>query len=231
MTRRDIVNRGRRRVPTRPLVLMASAFVVAAAWPVDLCGATLSMSVKFDKSEYIIREPLRARVTLRNVSGTTARIIEVKDLGPEMRYVRMEIERTDGMTTTRVACWSGENSIRNPHYLGEPLQPGESVAFNVYPVVSRLVDGDDWCGEVTFCRPGTHRVRVVYEVPEYYAALRAKGNAYVASDFVDLTFRTADRLETEILDVLWGEPASWPYLADTVPLEHGEPHRFHRRLG
>jgi hypothetical protein len=146
-------------------------------------------------------------MTIENAGGTTARVMEVRELGPNMEYTFLDIQTPDGTRELRTFQYINDIKLPNPKYLGEPLQPGEGVQFFIYPTESTPLRRDprnetDDYGPLTFPVAGTYHVRVAYRVPEVYKNLQPNGGE-VFSEPVVLEFREPTAEESEILDAVW----------------------------
>jgi hypothetical protein len=183
------------------------------------------LNVQWDQQDYVVRQPIRVRVELKNVSSSEVRILEPRFLGPEMQYVTLRVITPDGRHERRVARWWYDSAMLHPGYMGEPLAPGQGVVFCFYPVAAFSVNEygqaiADQCDGIAFCRPGQYQVAVEYEAPQVYELIWASGGGHAESDFTTITIRSGDKEETQILDALWGPDDSWPYLPETANWPH-----------
>jgi hypothetical protein len=121
----------------------------------------LELTVKFDKQQYVVREPIRAEVTLTNVSSDTVRIMEARSLGANMEYVHMEIETPDGNKQVRRHAWYVDEKSSSP---GEPLGPGSAVLMLYYVTLSGCDSPAAVLEPLTFPSAGRYRVVFVYSI-------------------------------------------------------------------
>lgn len=176
-----------------------------------VCGTQdLRITLSTPQHDYVVREPIKFVVSMKNVGPETIRIVEVFYLkcDANMRHFFIEIETPWGKLERRNHLLVVPTEIINKQYNGEPLAPGDSIEVFLYPNFTVPVEPPGLLsargeGRVTFPEAGTYRVRVAYFVPEYFVNLWRGENGIAYSNWVELRFRDPTPEEKEILDVIW----------------------------
>lgn len=168
----------------------------------------LSLLLRTAQNEYILHEPVRFALTLRNVSDERQKVAEVSLWDMNMEFTFLEITTPEGELQFRRYQYETVTAIWNAFYEGEPLEPGGSIESFLYPNVSFVMtDGkqrDQYRGlEFTFPRVGTCKVRVCYFVSSFWEHLWKGEGGELYSNPITITFREPDSKEKEILDALW----------------------------
>jgi hypothetical protein len=182
-----------------------------------VANGALDLSLRSVKDSYVLKEPVKFTAVLTNVSNTEARIMEVGELTPNMEYMYFEIEYPSGRVDCRRFRFMEVEMIPNPEYTGEPLPPGQSVYIILYPNVSEVIRSSsvEQSGGQTFNEAGTYKVRLVYSIPKVWDNLSP--NRVVVSNSIEINFREADQIESEILDACWVGGGGWFSVGEGCP--------------
>lgn len=164
--------------------------------------SSLTVLLESVKTEYVIGEPVKFRVTLRNTGNETLRVVCISDLEANSDYLYYEVEH-DGQRDHCVTRFIDKHVMFDPVYEGEPLRPSEEVATLLYPGrVWRRPAGQRsrWVGlRDMFPAPGSYRVSVTYVVSADHLKLWSTGQTGQKSDDIELVFREPDSVERRIL--------------------------------
>lgn len=161
----------------------------------------LRVTLSSEKAEYIIREPIKCRVTLENVGGKSINIPEIEYLGANMEYMQIRVVRPDGSVQLRSTQHKSSPMVRSAYYTGELLGPGETRQCFLYPVLSNSIGEDE--NLLTFDEPGSYQVSLCYVVDSFRKVLYGHDSDAICSNEITLVFREPDDVERELLDALW----------------------------
>jgi len=189
-------------------VAVAMTLCSSEAFPADPIKVTLE-SVK---DEYVIKEPVRFKVTLTNVSVFEQRIMPVDKWYMTLkRYMStMNVTTPDGKKELRQIPYMEVNWLRGggvSHYKGEPLAPGESIVTYIYTSIT-ILRGDVTREEIlenkerrklTFHEPGVYKVSIVYKTSPLNVKIFCKKGGLHSND-IYIKFRKPTPVEEEILD-------------------------------
>jgi hypothetical protein len=160
-----------------------------------------------NQATYLIGEPVKITVDIKNNTNTILRIPEVSLFGHQMEFMYLEVEYPDGIKEQRKFEYEQVYSIVNTKYRGEPLKPGQYVRTFLYPNFTHLLD-DPTSWQRTFRVGGVHRLAVVYYIPSNLESLSASPDRKTASNIIQLIFQEPTMVEEEILECLW-EDGGW----------------------
>lgn len=156
------------------------------------------------KTNYIIGEPLKFSVKLHNNSTSVINVPSVARLGDNYRHYYLEVVDPDGKVEARYNKKSYEDEYFPYQYSGEPIQPGDSIEFFIYPTVTSLLEENNSIG-YTFDVPGEYRVRLAYHIDQRYVNLWNNNGEIAYSNELRLVFREPDKDESEILSSIWSK--------------------------
>jgi hypothetical protein len=207
------------------IITLALLFIAVGAWPQE---EDMRLTLESDKDEYIAREPIKFIITMTNISDQTLRIPEVEYLGKNMEHMLYEITYHEDRML-RIYQYMHNFIIPNPNYVGEALNPGDSIQIFLYPNFTRRYDSPvpGARNQITFKETGNYEVRVVYYVDPILEVLWKPRGGKLYSNPLNLRIREPTREEREILDAIWssGPDRSFvgPARGDDSPSFHDEP--------
>lgn len=190
------------------LVAVIMIFCSADAFTADPIKVTLESA----KNEYVIKEPVKFKVTLTNVSEVEQRIMPVDKyyLTLKRHMNIMNITTPEGKKERRQIPYREVNWLRGGgvnHYKGEPLAPGKSIVTYIYTSITILrgnVTREEILEEkkrhrLTFHEPGVYKVSIVYRTsPLNVEMFHKEGGLH--SNEIEIKFRSPTSVEEEILD-------------------------------
>jgi hypothetical protein len=156
---------------------------------------------------YVLQEPLMITGELVNGSSQQIRIYGIEKFSdPNMPCLFLEIITPSGRKQERKNFFWEDMHAKGETYMGEPLNPGERFAFDIFPnalcSIYDIVVDSGWA----FPSPGEYKVRLVYEVEEFRIRLwKPPGNRLYSNQ---ITIRVVEPYpaQKEILDAYWAEP-------------------------
>lgn len=195
------------------LLLTSSSYAGGDSSP----GEILQLTIASDRADYAVREPVRIRLVIRNVSQETVRIAGPRTLDPDDSrmgdWLYFQIEYPDGHVENRRVSFVRCMSIPVYSYRGVPFAPADSARVYLYPAVTnRKLDAE---GEMEtrfrpqtadpfyLSPPGEYVVRVCYRVPRGYTKLYVHGQRRAWSNGIRLRIHNPDGSEGEILDAIY----------------------------
>jgi hypothetical protein len=187
------------------------------SWSYGFAQEDIMLTLRSGQADYVTREPVKIVVDLKNVSGTIVRIPEVEYLGINMEFMYYEIGYPDGRHRYRHFRSLDVFGVKNPEYIGEPLEPDGEIEMLLYPNVTYPIK-DRRAGEhdeITFSRPGDYQVTVYYDVPAYWKKLWRPRFGAVRSNTILLHFREPTAEENEILNAIWSLGLVGPAMGDS----------------
>ncbi len=202
---------------TKALLFLFVLLPGAHARGVPGADEILRLTITSDRADYAVREPVRVRLVIRNVSQDTVRIAGPRTLDPfepEMSdWLYFQIEYPDGHVENRRVSFVMSNSIPIYSYRGIPFAPGDSAQVYLYPAsTNRKLDA---AGELQvrfrpqsanalyLYPPGEYGVRVCYRVTKGYTHLYIHGQRRACSNRIRLHVHAPDAAEREILDAIY----------------------------
>lgn len=169
----------------------------------DAPAQSLVVHMDTEQTEYVIREPVKFRVALKNVSNEPVNIPSVSEFNNNMNYTYLLITTPEENTERRRYQYIYDLKILGTLYAGELLAPGDSIQFFLYPNFTFKEQSSSDYATLTFGEPGFYDVRVCYTVPSGYKILKASAPDDVCSSAVTLHFRKPDAIEKDILASFW----------------------------
>lgn len=179
------------------------------------------MTATFAKTQYVVGEPVRAEVLLKNDTSELVRIMEVSRLTPNMDFVHMEIRTPSGRVERRRSRSIEIDEVFFPGFVGEPLKPDEAVWMVYYPnessldSVEQLTESADEEWWETFRVQGRYTVKFVYEIPDVFRNLPVRN---LESNPVTLEFRRPRESEAAILEAV-NMHRDWLRASEADPVE------------
>jgi tetratricopeptide (TPR) repeat protein len=173
----------------------------------------INLKLESAKSEYVLKEPVKFKITFTNVSETEQRLWGIDYFDMNMEHIWIEVISPEGKKELRRHYWITEDKLifGINNYPGEPLESGDSLVTYLYPNASSL-QGDVTREEerknrenrlMTFPKPGVYQIRAVYkEVPERYLKLYSKEGG-LWSNRISVRFVEPTPEQKEILDAYW----------------------------
>jgi hypothetical protein len=186
--------------------------VVLLLLPLQHLGATdfVTLNLRSHQDVYVLHEPVQFMGELKNSSGEIVRLQSMRDLADEnMRYLFLEIITSEGEKQERRTCFGFIDYVAFPEYKGEPLLPGESYDFDIFPNHTYSIRQEDMMkGGWTFPEAGEYKVRLVYEVESFREHLwKPPGNRLYSNQ---ITIRVVEPMpaQKEILAAYWKDSVS-----------------------
>jgi hypothetical protein len=149
------------------------------------------MTVRAERTKYVIREPLKFQVRFTNKDTRMLHIIPPQSLGQNMEFMFYEIRYPDGSIGHQKTEYICINEDIRPDWVGYKLPPNESIETILYPPTSY------------FDTAGVYEVRMAYKLPKYYTRLWRPDAGVLYSNSVALEFRAPNAQEAAILDCYW----------------------------
>lgn len=193
-------------------ILLLAVFVAAGAGGV-YAEEAIQFTIESDKDEYVINEPVRFKLKLKNISETEQRVLT--DLGGG-HYLSLTRNITYNITTPagieEKRCIPSEADLIGDiwDYKGVPLAPGDSLVAYVYPFQSFLegkVTREKALKEKerryrTFNKPGTYKISMVYEAtPEKFNNIYTREGG-LRSNEITVHFREPGPVEKKMIDAM-----------------------------
>jgi len=198
------------RIKTAVLLLA----VIAAAGAAEIYAEEpVKFTIESDKDEYVVNEPVRFKLKLKNISETEQRVLT--DLGERhylslTRNITYNITTQEGIEEKRYIPSGADliGDIRN--YKGVPLAPGDSLVAYVYPFSSfpkgRTTREEELKEKKrryrTFNKPGTYKISIVYEAtPEKFNNIYTREGG-LRSNEIAVHFREPGPVEKKMIDAM-----------------------------
>ncbi|MFO7916127.1 MAG: tetratricopeptide repeat protein [Candidatus Krumholzibacteriales bacterium] len=215
----------------KPAIFLMAVIVAAGAAEAS-AGEPVQFTIESSKDEYVVNEPVRFKLKLKNISETEQRVLT--DTGEGFlsltRNIDYYITTPAGIEEKRYIPWDSDLIGGMGDYKGVPLAPGDSLVAYVYPFQSFLA------GKVTrekvlkekkrryrtFNKPGTYKISIVYEAtPEKFNNIYTREGG-LRSNEITVNFREPGPIEKKMIDAMEHSLGADIYIYDRVEPEDAE---------
>jgi hypothetical protein len=178
-------------------------FALCALQP---CAAadSVSLTVESLQDVYVLREPVLLTGHLTNGSPQPIRIYGINTFGDQnMECLFLEIITPDGRKQERRSHFGFYILGKSDGYKGEPLNPGETFTFDVFPNILYSIYSLKEDAGLGFPTPGEYKIKLVYEVEQFRAKLWKPPGNRLYSNQISIRVVAPTEAQREILGAYW----------------------------
>lgn len=194
------------------VIILLVTLIGIIYWTEVVNADPIKLTIESTKNEYVIKEPVRLKVTIKNVSDIEQRIwpVDKAYLSLKRHLQIMSIITPEGIKELRQIPHHQINWLRGggvSHYKGEPIAPGDSLVTFI-SISTTILRGDVTRKEIledkerhhlTFHQPGAYKISIVYQTSSLFVELFHKEGG-LHSNQIEIKFRKPTPVEEEILD-------------------------------
>lgn len=187
------------------------ALTLASALPIvhgHAADGEVALKLRSYQDVYVLHEPVQFIGELKNNSDEIVRLHSMESLADEnMSYLFLEIITPEGEKQERRTCFMLVDYFAFPEYKGEPLLPGETFGFDIFPNHTNSI-GNILKGGWTFPEVGEYKVRLAYEVEDAMEYLWKPPGNRLYSNQITIRIVEPTPAQKEILAAYWKDSVS-----------------------